>query len=141
MEVGFSSSEMLLTRSSDIEFSFSFRTFCKTQDWLHTYIHNWSLQPTTYVVCVTFIHKWRDLQFKADSERQIFEELPEICWKKVAEEIFVHISFCWRWLVWDFNLLKHSDFKLFMLKLCLKLLLANNLSVAYAYLNLVGLTS
>ena len=46
----------------------------------HTYIHNWSLQPfsqdyelvsyTTYVVCVNFIHKWRDLQFKVDFDRQ-----------------------------------------------------------------------
>ena len=27
---------------------------------------------TTYVVCVNFIHKWRDLQFKVDSEQQIF---------------------------------------------------------------------
>ena len=27
---------------------------------------------TTYVVCVNFLHKWRDLQFKVDSERQIF---------------------------------------------------------------------
>ena len=27
---------------------------------------------TTYVVCVNFIHKWRGLQFKVDSERQIF---------------------------------------------------------------------
>ena len=27
---------------------------------------------TTYVVCVNFIHKWRDLQFKVDSERQIY---------------------------------------------------------------------
>ena len=26
---------------------------------------------TTYVVRVTFIHKWRDLQFKVDSELQI----------------------------------------------------------------------
>ena len=26
----------------------------------------------TYVVCVNFIHKWRDLQFKVDSEREIF---------------------------------------------------------------------
>ena len=26
---------------------------------------------TTYVVCVNFIHKWRDLQFKVDSDRQI----------------------------------------------------------------------
>ena len=30
---------------------------------------------TTYVVCVNFIHKWRDLQFKVDSERQIYWEL------------------------------------------------------------------
>ena len=29
---------------------------------------------TTYVVCVSFIHKWRDLQFKLDSERQIVWE-------------------------------------------------------------------
>ena len=27
---------------------------------------------TTYVVCVYFIHEWRDLQFQIDSERQIF---------------------------------------------------------------------
>ena len=27
---------------------------------------------TPYVVCVNFIHKWRDLQFKVDFERQIF---------------------------------------------------------------------
>ena len=30
---------------------------------------------TTYVVCINFIHKWRDLQFKVDSERQIFWEI------------------------------------------------------------------
>ena len=30
---------------------------------------------TTYVVCANFIHKWRDLQFKVDSERQIFWEI------------------------------------------------------------------
>ena len=30
------------------------------------------VSPTTYVVCVNFIHKWRDLQFKVDSERQLF---------------------------------------------------------------------
>ena len=27
---------------------------------------------TTYIVCVNFIHKWWDLQFKVDFERQIF---------------------------------------------------------------------
>ena len=50
---------------------------------LHTYIighYNPSVSiidlvsHTTYVVCVNFIHKWRDLQFKVDSERQIFWE-------------------------------------------------------------------
>ena len=29
---------------------------------------------TTYVVCVNFIHKWQNLQFKVDSERKIFWE-------------------------------------------------------------------
>ena len=29
---------------------------------------------TIYVVCVNFIHKWRDPQFKVDSDRQIFWE-------------------------------------------------------------------
>ena len=47
-----------------------------------TYIPIWLLQPfsqdynlashTTYVVCVNFINEWRYLQFKVDSERQIF---------------------------------------------------------------------
>ena len=40
---------------------------------LHTYIID--LVPhSTYVVCGNFIHNWRDLQFKVDSERQIFFE-------------------------------------------------------------------
>ena len=30
---------------------------------------------TTYVVYVNFIYKWRDLQFKVESERQIFEKV------------------------------------------------------------------
>ena len=62
--------------------------------YLHTYIIGPGLvSHTTYVVCVNFIHKWQDLQFKIDSERQIFflrnfswqffnllsEFLPEIC--------------------------------------------------------------
>ena len=43
----------------------------------HTYIYNWSLQPSqdydlashnTHVVCVNFILEWRDLQFNVDSE-------------------------------------------------------------------------
>ena len=28
-----------------------------------------------YFVCVNFIHKWRNLEFKVDSEQQIFEKL------------------------------------------------------------------
>ena len=30
------------------------------------------VSPTTCVVCANFIYKWQDLQFKVDSERQIF---------------------------------------------------------------------
>ena len=30
------------------------------------------ISHTTYVVCVNFIHMWRDLQFKVNSEQQIF---------------------------------------------------------------------
>ena len=46
-------------------------------------IHNWPLQSfsqiydvashTTHVVYVHFIREWQDLEFKVDSERQIFE--------------------------------------------------------------------
>ena len=45
---------------------------------IHTYIHNWPLQPfnhtyvvcvTTYVVCVNFKHEWRDLQLTLNTER------------------------------------------------------------------------
>ena len=81
------------------------------------YIHNWPLQPfyqdydlashTTYVECVNFIYKWRDLKFKVDSELQIFWEtfhgnfylfsefLPEILWEDVAEEIFSFWCLTW----------------------------------------------
>ena len=47
--------------------------------------NNRSLQPfsqdyglsslTTYVLCSNFIHEGRDLQFKVDPERQIFDKL------------------------------------------------------------------
>ena len=49
--------------------------------YIHTYIishYNLSVRiivlvsHTTYVVCVNFMHKWRELQFKVDSERQVF---------------------------------------------------------------------
>ena len=53
---------------------------------VHTYVHNWSLQPfsqdyslvfhVTHVVCINFISEWRDpSQFNVDSERQIFGKL------------------------------------------------------------------
>ena len=84
----------------------------------------------TYVVCVNFMHNWLDLQFKVDSERQIFWEtfngnfiyfsefLPEICWKEIAEEIL----YIFRFDVWPGTrtfsankpthyLLDHGDFK------------------------------
>ena len=50
-------------------------------NWTYTYIighyNPWVriiilVSHTTYVVCVNSIHKWRDLQFKIDSERKIF---------------------------------------------------------------------
>ena len=62
----------------------------------------------TYVLCVNFIHKWRDLQFKVDSKRHIFlrnfswqfylfsEVLPEIC----REEIVKVILFVFYFDVW-----------------------------------------
>ena len=83
--------------------------------YIHTYVQNLSLQPfsqdndlATYIVRVNFIYKWRDLQFKVDSERQIFWEtfhgnfilrsefLPEIGWEEIAEEI----PFVFRLDVW-----------------------------------------
>ena len=43
---------------------------------------------TTYVVgCVNFIHKWQDLQFKVDSERQIF-------WETFNGNFIYSLSFC-----------------------------------------------
>ena len=76
-----------------------------------TYKDNWSLQPfsqdydlashTTYVVCGNFIHEWRMLEFKVDSEWQIFakflmviylllELLPKTCRRR---NIFSYFSF------------------------------------------------
>ena len=57
------------------------------------------ISHTICVVCVNFIHIRRDLQFKVDTERQIFcetfhgsfnllsEFLPEICWEEIAKKI------------------------------------------------------
>ena len=56
-----------------------------TKSYLQTNIQNWLLQPfsqdydlasrTTYVVYINFTGEWRDLQFKVDSERQVFEKV------------------------------------------------------------------
>ena len=64
---------------------------------VHTYINNWSLQPfsqdydlasrTTCDVCLNFIHTWRELQFKVDSERQIF-------WDTFHDNFIYSQSFC-----------------------------------------------
>ena len=107
---------------------------------MHTYIighYNPSVRiidlvsHTTYIVCVNFIHKWWDLQFKVDFERQIFWETfhcnfiysQSFCQKsaerKSPKKYFFRISF---WcLVWDLNpgfssnkpthyILDHGDF-------------------------------
>ena len=119
---------------------FSIHTLAiNNNNYIHTYIighYNPSVgiidlvSHTTYVVCINFIHKWRDLQFKVDSERQIWETfhcnfilhsefLPEFCWEEIAEEI-VFVSRFWC-LAWDSNpgfssnkpthyLLDHGDF-------------------------------
>ena len=64
---------------------------------------------TIYVVCVNFIHKRRNLQFKVDSKLHILrnfpsqfylrsEFLPEFCWEEITEEILFCILFgCHAW--------------------------------------------
>ena len=75
--------------------------------YIHTYIighYNPSVRiidlvsHTTYVVCVNFIHKWRDLQFKVDSERQRF-----------FEKLFMAILFTLR--VFARNLLRENHLR------------------------------
>ena len=70
--------------------------YIKRQGQIYTYIighYNPSVRiihlfsHTTYVVCANFIHKWRDLQFKVDSERQIF-------WETFHGNIIYSQSFC-----------------------------------------------
>ena len=81
-----------------------------------TYINNWPLQPfsqdyglashTAHVVCVNFIHEWRDLQLKVDSAGHIFEKLFMAIFftlgvfartqlKEVAEEMFSFSCLTW----------------------------------------------
>ena len=52
---------------------------------LHTYIHNWSLQPfsqdyglaahITHVVCVNFIHEWGTFSLTSTTNDRFFEEI------------------------------------------------------------------
>ena len=56
--------------------SVSYRTHLDTYIINTTFGQNYdSVSNTTNVMCVNFIYEWRDLQFKVDSERQIFEKL------------------------------------------------------------------
>ena len=78
---------------------------------------------TTYVVCVNFIHKWRDAQSIVYSEQQIFWEtfhgsfnllselMSEICWEEIAKEIL----FLYRFDVWPWHMYRHIH-TLYMLK-------------------------
>ena len=72
---------------------FSLRVFARN---LHTYMighYNRSVRiidlvsHTTYFVCVNFIYKWRNLQFKVGSEWQIF-------WRTSWQFYFYSQSFC-----------------------------------------------
>ena len=73
--------------------------------YIHTYVHKYLVFHITYVVCVNFMRKWRDLQFKVDSRTTDFlrnflwqfylrsEFLPEICWEEITEEEILFL-FC-----------------------------------------------
>ena len=94
---------------------------------IHTYIHTYiighynpsvrviDLVPhTTYALYFNFIHKWRNLQFKVDSEGQILRNFSwqflftlrvfarNLLRRNPRRNIFFHISFCC--LTWDTNL-------------------------------------
>ena len=106
---------------------------------LHTYIRNWSLQPfsqdsdlashTTYVVCVNFIHEWRDLHFNVDSERQIFEKLfhGRFIYSYFYTTFVVCVNFIYEWrdLLFKVDSERHIFLRNFSLQfyLLLKLLL------------------
>ena len=50
---------------------------------------------TTYVVCVNSIYKWRDLQFKVDSKRQIF-------WETFSWQVLFTLKSSWqKWGKWE----------------------------------------
>ena len=105
------------TNCTKLHYSFSGRWHFKLEvvgrhcwNYISRFIHNSSLQSfsqeyglashTTHVVCVNFIHEWRDLRFNINLEWQIFEKLfhsrfillseflPQICWGENADEFF-----------------------------------------------------
>ena len=98
-------------------FKKSFIIATVTLFFLFTYIHNWPLQPfsqdyglashTTHVVCVNFIRECGTYSLTSTPNDRFFEKLfhgsfyllseflPEICWEKVAEEIFFIFHFWW----------------------------------------------
>ena len=77
---------------------------------LHTYIHNWPLQPlathTTYVVCVNSIHEWCNIQFKVEYERQNFWAILHGIRRRHP---FFHFSFCWSILICGLNSSRTSN--------------------------------
>ena len=85
------------------------------------------ISPIPLMLCVNFIHKWRDLQFKVESEWQIYlrtfswqfyllsEFLLEVCWREVVQEIFLSY-FCFNvWPgIWNMTLCltsQHTTYK------------------------------
>ena len=79
-----------------LRYSQSISCFLVSYGVIHTYIighYNPSVRiidlvsHTTYAVCVNFIHKWRDLEFKVDSEQQIF-------WETLHGNFIYSQSFC-----------------------------------------------
>ena len=55
------------------------------------------VSTTTYVVCVYFIHKWRDLQFKVDSEKV---DLRNFSWQFYLLSDFCQVFFVFCFDVW-----------------------------------------
>ena len=72
-------SNFLLIEISDLKFGDFKRYLCNVIHihWpLQSFSQNYDLAShNNYVVCVYFIHDWRDIRFKVDSEPQIFEKL------------------------------------------------------------------
>ena len=60
---------------------------------------------TIYIVCINFIHKSRDLQFKVDPERQTFWET-------------FHRNFVWSWSICQKSAEKKSPKKYYFFSYC-----------------------